>query len=279
MKIAVLHPGAMGASVCAALAGCGHEVHWVVEGRSEQTRKRGEPYAVLPSLEDLAERVDAVFSVCPPDAAERLSREVWDVGFRGRYVDANAIQPSRAAALADLWGERYVDGGIVGPPAWREGTTRLYLAGSDAAEVAEWFEGSALEAIALDGPPTAASALKMCYAAYTKGSSALLLAVRALAERLGVSGPLVAEWQRSQPGLDKRVNGAAAGVGPKAWRFEGEMREISATFAEAGLPEGFHEAAAEFYAQLAALKDREGVSLEDVLSEVLRDGTRISADP
>ena len=274
MKIAVLHPGAMGASVCASLAGCEHEVFWVVEGRSEQTRKRGEPYDVLPSLQDLAEHVDAVFSVCPPDAAERLSREVWEADFRGRYVDANAIQPSRAAALGELWGERYVDGGIIGPPAWREGTTRLYLSGAGAPEVAAWFEGSALEAIALEGPPTAASALKMCYAAYTKGSSALLLAVRALAERLAVSAPLVAEWQRSQPGLDKRANGAAAGVGPKAWRFEGEMREISATFSEAGLPGGFHDAAAEFYALLAELKDREGVTLEDVLSVALRDGTR-----
>jgi hypothetical protein len=34
------------------------------------------------------------------------------------------------------------------------------------------------------------------------------------------------------------------------------MREIAATFAEAGLPTGFHDAAAEFYGRLAAFKDR-----------------------
>ncbi|MCK7519679.1 MAG: DUF1932 domain-containing protein [Ignavibacteriales bacterium] len=41
----------------------------------------------------------------------------------------------------------------------------------------------------------------------------------------------------------------------KAWRFEGEMHEIASTFEGAGLPDGFHEAAAEIYHRMAGFKD------------------------
>ena len=120
--------------------------------------------------------------------------------------------------------------------------------------------------------PGAASALKMCYAAYTKGTAALLLAVVALAEATGVAPALSAEWERSQPDLPDRVAATARGSAPKAWRWVGEMEEIASTFADAGLPDGFHRAAADVFARLADLKDTDAVSPDDVTTLLLGDG-------
>jgi hypothetical protein len=112
-----------------------------------------------------------------------------------------------------------------------------------------------LTAITLEGAVGAASALKMAYAGWNKGSQALLLSIRALAAREGVDEALVREWALSMPDLAKRTEQAVEGNTRKAWRFVGEMHEIAATFAGAGLPEGFHEAAAEVFQRLAHWKD------------------------
>ena len=42
MTIGMLHPGAMGAALGAALVGNGHEVVWASAGRSDATRARAE---------------------------------------------------------------------------------------------------------------------------------------------------------------------------------------------------------------------------------------------
>ncbi|MDX1385183.1 MAG: DUF1932 domain-containing protein, partial [Thermoanaerobaculia bacterium] len=117
--------------------------------------------------------------------------------------------------------------------------------------------------------PPAASALKMCYAAYTKGSAALLIAIRALSRSLGVEAALLQEWEISQPDLARRSGASARRTAPKAWRFEGEMAEIAATFEQAGLPEGFHEAAQEIYRRLAGFKDVDEADLDRVVTAVL----------
>lgn len=258
--ILLLHPGAMGVSLGASLRANGHRVSWVSSGRSAHTRGRAEAagLAETADLRTALAQAEHVISVCPPAAALDLAREVAGHGFRGTYVDANAVSPATARRVAAVIGEGFVDGGIIGPPAARAGETRLYLAGERAALAAGWFTGSVLDARCLDGDAGAASALKMCYAAYTKGSSALLLAIRALADSERVTPALLAEWDLSQPGLAARSAAAAGQTAAKAWRFEGEMREIAATFAGAGLPGGFHEAAAEIYRRMAAFKDCTG---------------------
>ena len=110
----------------------------------------------------------------------------------------------------------------------------------------------------------------MAYAAYTKGSSALLLAVRALARKSGVEEALLAEWAKSQPHLEGLSKGMAKGVGPKAWRFEGEMYEIAETFAQLGLPDDFHRGAAAIYGALAELKGSESPDIDLVLASLTR---------
>jgi len=205
----------------------------------------------------LVASADVIVSICPPDQARAVAESVADLGFGGVYVDANAIAPATARDIAGRF-ERFVDGGVIGPPARQPGTTRLYLAGDHAPSVAERWAGSLVDARVIDGGPGAASALKMAYAAWTKGTSALLLAINALAAREGVATELAAEWAASQPGLADRSRATAAGVAAKAWRFAGEMDEIADTFDTADLPDGFHRAAAEVYRRLACFKDEPG---------------------
>ena len=257
--VGLLHPGEMGSAVGECVRAGGARVVWASAGRSDATRGR----ARAAGLEDLATlgaviaASDVVLSVCPPGSATDLARLVAAAGFRGLYVDANAIAPGTARRVGEIVtaaGAELVDGGIIGPPPREPGTTRLYLAGPRAGEVAELFKGSALETIVMPGGIGSASALKMAYAAWTKGSSALLIAVRALAVHEHVDGALRAEWERSQPGLGPRSESAVAANARKAWRFVGEMEEIAATFAAAGLPAGFHEACAAIYRRLDRYK-------------------------
>ncbi len=267
MRIAVLHPGAMGVTVGATLRASGHEVRWLAAGRSPATARRAAQanLETCVSAAALMQDLDAVVSVCPPGAALDMAVWVRDQGFQGIYVEANAVSPQTARTIADIVGSGFVDGGIIGPPARTPGTTRLYLSGSEASVAAAWFSAGPLQALVLDGGPGAASALKMAYAAYTKGLSALVLAVRALAEAEGIAPALLAEWALSQPGLTERSAQMARATAPKAWRFADEMHEIADAFAAAALPDGFHGAAAEIYRRLAPLKDAPDAALEDVL--------------
>lgn len=275
MKIALLHPGAMGASLGAALVAAGHEVRWLSEGRGAATRQRAVAAGMtaVASLQDLVGTSDAVISVCPPHAAVDVATAVAGTGYRGPYLDANAIAPATARALAEVVGPAFIDGGIVGPPAQRPGTTRLYVSGDAAGQVAGWFGDGALGVHLVPGPPGTASALKMCYAAYTKGVSALLLAIRALAEAEGVTASLLEEWARSQPDLTARSEGAARGTAGKAWRFVGEMEQIAATFEARSLPGGFHRAAAAVYDRMRSLKDLQEPELDAVLAALLAEET------
>ncbi|MCY4564529.1 MAG: DUF1932 domain-containing protein [Gammaproteobacteria bacterium] len=267
MNLGLLHPGEMGVTVGAALVESGHAVHWLAAGRSADTgaRARSSGFRSHGSLSALLEQATGVVSVCPPHAAVEVASAVAAEGFPGVYVDANAVAPATAREIARIVGANYVDGGIVGPPARSRGTTRLYLSGPGAGDVAAWFSQGFVEAVVLGEGLAEASALKMCYAAYTKGSSALLLAIRALAEHEGVTDGLLAEWARSQPGLPERSQRAATGTAPKAWRFVGEMREIASAFADAGLPDGFHAAAGEIYSRIGDLKDADRPGLKEVL--------------
>jgi 3-hydroxyisobutyrate dehydrogenase-like beta-hydroxyacid dehydrogenase len=271
VTIGLLHPGEMGSMVGAAARANGLRVLWASDGRGGQTVARAAA-AGLDDVKTLAPLVAAsqvILSICPPHAAVDLARLVMARSFSGIYVDANAVAPATAREIGKIvaeGGATFVDGGIVGPPPRNRGTTRLYLSGAEAARMARLFGEGALEAIAIEGGPGAASALKMAYAAYTKGTSALLMGIRALAAQAGVDKALQEEWARSQPGLGNKSESAARDNARKAWRFTGEMAEIAATFEDAGLPGGFFVAAGEIYDRLAAYKDAaEPPSLEEVL--------------
>ena len=269
--ILLLHPGAMGSSIGAALRSAGHEVCWIQSNRSKQThdRARADNLTPMASLREGLDKASIVFSVCPPEAALQVAWEVSTRGYRKLYVDANATSPSTTRQIAYLFADKFVDGGIIGPPARRAGNTRMYLSGLHRQEIVDLFEGTFVNAIGLDDRIDTASALKMCYASYTKGTSALLLALRALAQHHGISDALLSEWSISQPGLEQRSTNAAPGTSGKGWRFVGEMNEISKTYQAAGLPGGFHQAAADIYGRMAPFKDQEPADLSKVIEVLL----------
>jgi 3-hydroxyisobutyrate dehydrogenase-like beta-hydroxyacid dehydrogenase len=236
----------MGAAVGAALRAAGQTVVWASTGRSAATAKRAEGAGLedVGTLEVLGRRSDVVVAVCPPHAAVEVARAF--PRFAGVYVDANAVSPATVRTIAGLGG-RCVDGGIVGPPPRRPGTTRLYLSGAEAPFNSNLFASTIYDARVLSEDIGAASALKMAFAAWTKGTSALLLAVRAVARIEGVEETLLEEWRLSLPHLPEQSITAARSALGKGWRWVGEMDEIAATFTAAGLPDGFHRAAAEIY--------------------------------
>lgn len=276
VTVGVLHPGEMGSVVGGIARAGGARVLWASEGRSQASRARAEAAGLtdIGSLSALVRDSEVILSVCPPHAATDVARHVAGQGFTGVYVDANAISPTTARSIGVVLEQtrtRFVDGGIVGPPPSAPGTTRLYLSGLAAGRIAALFATGPMEAIVLDGPAGAASALKVAYAAYTKGTAALLLAIRALAMKEGVDEALVTEWGRSLPDLPSRVESALRGSVRKAWRFVSEMEESAATFVAAGLPDGFSRAAAEAYGRLATFKNaKQTPSLAEVAASLLR---------
>jgi 3-hydroxyisobutyrate dehydrogenase-like beta-hydroxyacid dehydrogenase len=268
-RFGILHPGAMGTAVAAAAKNSGCEVYWVSEGRSPNTRRRAADLGLLDagSLAVLCSRCTVIASVCPPEFAENIAGEIVQAGFRGIYLDANAISPQRkklmAQALEQRW-VRFVDGGIIGFPSTRRGETWLCLSGPCAADVAALFSAGPMETDLVGAEVGQASALKMCFAAWTKGSTALLCALMGAAEHYGVLDDLKRQWERRGPSLAD-VEREVVRAAPKAWRFVAEMHEIAATLEAAGMPPGFHQGAAQIYERLRAFKDAESPSVRQVL--------------
>jgi 3-hydroxyisobutyrate dehydrogenase-like beta-hydroxyacid dehydrogenase len=249
--VGLLHPGEMGAAVGGCLVSVGHEVLWDPAGRSRATTGRALAAGLTGvSFDRLAAKSSVILSICPPHAALDVARQVAVAGYTGLYVDANAISVATAgqvSAVVTAAGATYVDGGIIGAPPEVAGHTRLYLSGPHANQVRPLFNRSPLDARIAEGPLYAASSVKMAYAAWTKGSSALLLAARALARANGVERTLLTEWSLSQKALGDQSERSASAAAAKGWRWVAEMEEIAASMAAAGLPSGFHEAAADIF--------------------------------
>ncbi len=273
--IGILHPGAMGLSVAASAQNSGNTVYWASEGRSPQTSERAARINLLDahSLAAICQTCSVIFSVCPPAAAETQANDVLALGFRGLYVDMNAIAPQRVSRIAETMaahGTHFVSGSIIGGPAWKPNSTWLYLSGAEAQAVADLFSAGPLETTELGDDIGKASALKMCFAAYTKGTTALLSAVMAAAEALDVRGDLERQWSRNGSNFAAESARNVQQVTAKAWRFSGEMEEIAATLGGAGLPSEFHLAAADIYQRMAEFKGADPLpSLDDVLAALI----------
>ena len=257
LVIGLLHPGEMGSAVGGCLTEAGYRVWWASAGRGPATASRARRAGLSDAgtVAGLAGRCDVIVSVCPPHAAVEVARSVaaggpGAAGYRGVFVDANAISPDSArtvAGIVEAGGASYVDGGIIGLPPVAAGSTRLYLSGPRAGQIRDLFAGTRVDARIVDDRIGSASAVKMAYAAWTKGTAALLLAARALATAEGVQDALASEWALSQPDLADRTRRAARSAALKGWRWVAEMEEIADSMAAAGLPPGFQEAAAEIF--------------------------------
>ena len=274
--IGFLHPGEMGVSLAATAQNSGHIAYWLNENRSSKTYARATKNNLVETqtIGELCERCSVIISVCPPHAATEVAKRVLSHDFMGIYADVNAISPNRVQQIGQSMndaGVEFVDGGIIGGPAWKEDSTWLYLSGRAADQVAACFSCGPLKTEIIGNEIGKASALKMCFAANTKGTTALLCAVVAAAEELGVRKELEKQWSRY--GSDYVGNNLArvSRVTSKAWRFSGEMEEIASTFKEGGLPSGFHLAASDIFQRIAKFKGVDPAPpVEEVINALLK---------
>jgi 3-hydroxyisobutyrate dehydrogenase-like beta-hydroxyacid dehydrogenase len=268
--VGVLYPGEMGSVAALTLQNAGHRVCWVAEGRSALSRRRAEELGLCAagSLGHLCKICSDVVSVCPPEFADDVADGVLQTGFRGLYIDANAISPERAermARRASEAGAEFVDASIIGPASRASGRVWIYFSGAQARRAAELFGTvGPMQPEAIGERIGQASALKMCYAGFSKGSRALLCAVVAAAEQLGVRDLLQRQWARSDRELTEAEK-TIARVAAKAWRFAPEMHEVASAFEAAGIEGDFHRAAAKLYARLVLFKDAESPDIEEIL--------------
>jgi 3-hydroxyisobutyrate dehydrogenase-like beta-hydroxyacid dehydrogenase len=236
--IGLISPGDMGQAVGALLVEGGVRVVTCVAGRSDRTRAlaRSAGFTEVPTLDALVRESELVLSIVPPAQAVAVGRDVASAlratGARVVFVDCNAIAPRTAlevAAVIAPSGSAFVDAGIVGGPPRDAPSPRFYASGLLGDEVGE------------------ASAVKMCYAALTKGTTAIATELLVAARKLGVYDTLVAELRDSQPAQAKRMGDAVPAMPGKAHRWIAEMEEIARTFEDVGLTPLIFQGAAEMY--------------------------------
>ena len=282
--VGLVGAGAMGSAVGAAYAAGGARAVTTLVGRSERTARlvRAAWLDVLPDLDAVVRSADVVVSIVPPDqavdAAAAIAAAAQTTGSRPLVADLNAIAPVTALAieraLADA-GLELVDGSISGGPPRAGGSTRVYLSGTRAAELA------ALPAPGVDarvvGPAVGtASAVKMCTASIYKGTTALLAHALLTAHANGVLPHVLDDLGEGFPALVERAAVSVASATAKAHRFAGEMREIAATQAAAGLAPELFDGLEVVYSALArtgpadeAPEDvRDDVPLEELLERI-----------
>ena len=258
--VAIISPGEMGHAIGRVLRGHGLRVITSLDGRSDRTVALAEAAGIEHggSLDQVIDAADMLLSLLPSAAAPALGQAVA-ARLRQRpapltFVECNALAPQTVCQIADAVagaGGRVVDVGIVGSPPTATAGPRLYASGPHADDVLALGEyGLDVRVI---GPTIGqASGLKMCYAALTKGLSALGTELLLAASRLELLDPLLAEFQASQPALLAWLERGVPAMPPKARRWVSEMEEIAATLDHLGLSPGYHQAAADLYRWVGA---------------------------
>ena len=253
--VALISPGDMGQAVGALLARGGVRVVTCLAGRSERTRAlaRAAGFVDLPSVEALVREAELVLSIVPPAEALAVARDVAAAlgasGARLTYVDCNAIAPRTARAVAAViapTGSGFVDAGIVGGPPREAPSPRFYASGPDRTHFGALGDAG-LDIRLLGAEVGEASAVKMCYAALTKGTTAIATELLVAARKLGVYDTLIAELRDSQAAQSNRMADAVPAMPGKAHRWIVEMEEIARTFEDVGLTPLIFQGAAEMY--------------------------------
>ncbi|WP_412540880.1 DUF1932 domain-containing protein [Longispora sp. K20-0274] len=251
MTVGIVSPGHMGAGLGFSLMRGGEHVVATVAGRSPRTARLARDLELLPDLDAVVSASDVLLVVTPPAeavaAAAEIAAAAQRTGARPLVVDMNAVAPATVTAVqAELAGLDLVDGSISGgPPSVVDGT-RLYFSGPRAAEVTD-LSWTGVVPIALGDEVGTASALKMCTASVYKGTAALLAHAMLAAEHHGVLDAFLDDVGRNIP--NKPVDVARAAT--KAHRYVGEMHEIAATQADAGLSPALFAAIAAIWRDIA----------------------------
>ena len=257
--VAILSPGEMGAAVGKVLRESGLEVTTCLEDRGEQTRLRAREcgFSLVSDLEELAGTADLILSILVPAEAETVARSVARAiqasGGRPTYADCNAVSPQTAGSLEPIIAEAggtFADAGIIGGPPRDGYAPRFYTSGPGASMLAE-LDGRGIDVVQVGRDSGRASAIKMCYAAMTKGTTALQTALLVAAIRLGVYEELRDEFLASQRPAFDQIERSVARLPSVAYRWIGEMEEIAATFESVDVAPDFHRGAADVFRLVA----------------------------
>ncbi|MEO7725725.1 MAG: DUF1932 domain-containing protein [Burkholderiales bacterium] len=259
-KIGITSIGDMGGQVAVRLTKAGYEIFTSLEGRSKRTAALSVKAGVTDcgSVEQLVSTVDVIISVLDPAHAVTKAREVAAAikatGKKIMFVNGNAVAPRTAQEIDGIIreaGGACVDGSILRVTT-REGKSelRLYVAGPEAAELTQ-INDEILKIRVVGEKVGNASALKMCYGAFTKGALALGVELLLASHKLGVAEEVAAEFEDTQPEVYKWILGRTIGMAPKAYRYVPEMLEVATTFEDAGMTRRMLEGAADMFAMLA----------------------------
>ena len=275
--VGIVTAGEMGSGVGTVLHQQGIRVLTWLEGRSDVTRERARHAGMVevPDLETLVRESEMVLSIVPPATApavaDQLAAAVRATSADVLIADCNAIAPGTVRGIARVItdaGARFADAGIIGPPPTRPGN-RFFTSGAGAAEFARLAEAG-LTVRVLDGEVGKASALKMCFAALTKGLQALGTELLVAARLLGVDEVLRGEQQRDMGNILAYLDRATPTMVPKAYRWVGEMEEIARCFDEVGLPGATFEGIAEIYRRVTECDDAPIDEVLDCIAEQCR---------
>jgi len=253
--VGILSPGDMGHTVGQVLGSHGLRVITCLQGRSERTRALAARAGIadVSTYQALVKEADILLSILVPAQAQQAARVVAQVISETDadlvYADCNAVAPQTVRQIGDVIigaGGRFVDASIIGPPPRKKGTTRFYASGPHAGDLVALSQFG-LDVVVLGEQIGLASAIKMCYAALTKGLAALCTELLTAANVLGVSQALEQEFRCSQPMLYERMERGLPRMPMKSRRWVGEMQEIARTFEQVGLTPKVLAGAADMY--------------------------------
>jgi 3-hydroxyisobutyrate dehydrogenase-like beta-hydroxyacid dehydrogenase len=257
--VAVVAPGMMGAAVAGRLVDHGLKVLTSLAGRSAETIARAKQHRLVAAADEEIAAVDFILSILPPgDAvalAQRFAPALMASNSKPVYVDCNAVSPptaERVAAVIAASGAPFVDAGIIGaPPKPGDAGPRFYASGPHASRFATLREYG-LDVRVLDGPVTAASAVKMSYAGITKGTQAVAAVVMLAATRADSADALFKELEFSQPHMLAWLKRSLSIMPPKAYRWIAEMHEIADFVGQDPAGHELYLGAAHVYEQIAS---------------------------
>jgi putative dehydrogenase len=257
--VALIAAGNMGAAVAKRLTEHKVTVLTSLTGRSAASAARARDAGTTAVDDRQLAEADYLMSIVPPgDAlalAQRLAGILTAANKKPIYVECNAVSPQTLNQIAEVIGKTgcaFVGAAIIGPPPKPDSNaTKFYAAGPAAAEFAKLNDYGLIIRV-LEGPTSAAAALKMSYAGITKGFTALGAAMMLAATRGGSAAALKAELAESQPALLGYLNRQVPGMCQKAYRWVAELDEISTFVGDDHAEHAMLEAAARFYERIAA---------------------------
>lgn len=260
-NVGVVSPGDMCQAIAKRIKESGLAVHTALDGRSERTKALAREIGIADcgTIEKLVATCDLVISVIDPGQSPNVARQVAAAmkatGRKIAFADMNAVSPQTARDADKLIrdaGGMYIDGGIIGPPPRGDkDKPRLYVSGPDA-YLFEQIKHPNLQVRVMSERIGDASAIKMCYAAGTKGATALAVELLVAARKLGVDQALETEIRESRGDAYDAYLKGIAGMPAKAYRWVPEMQEIAKTFGEVGLTRRIFEGATDIYSMIAA---------------------------